>query len=119
MLFARIDNANTVLEFRDMAAQPPDLPQKGWRWRPVVDTDPAVDPATQVKEGPVIAFASNQVTRTWTVRAKSAGELQGEKQARADNAFLSPGMVAIVRHLAADKAIPEAALLAQLKARVD
>lgn len=46
-------------------------------------TDPAYDPATQVKEGPVDTydFATDTATRTYTVRAKTQGELDADQLA--------------------------------------
>jgi hypothetical protein len=51
----------------------------GWRWLPVEVTNPSYDPAIQVSEGPVITVLSDKVTRVWTVRAKTAAELDADK----------------------------------------
>lgn len=82
--FALIDGANAVLKYADYAQQPADPVGKGWKWLPVVDTDPSYDAATQVKTGPVVTVGASNVTRVWTVRAKTAPELDAEKQAKAD-----------------------------------
>ncbi|HQR39317.1 MAG TPA: hypothetical protein PLF26_13070 [Blastocatellia bacterium] len=85
-LFACVDQANTILKYIEQGTQPPDPVGKGWKWLPVVDTNPAItDAATQVKEGPVITVNPNtNVTRVWTVRSKTAPELDAEKQANVD-----------------------------------
>lgn len=71
---------NEVKEYQSnvdptVATRPP------WKWLPVQETDPAYDPAGQVKEGPVVTVFADKVTRTWAVRAKTAQELDGEKDA--------------------------------------
>ena len=61
----------------DLADVPPNkLPL----WRPVAAVgDDAYDPATQIKSGPVTTIESNRVVDTWTIRAKTAAELDAEK----------------------------------------
>lgn len=71
---------NTIREYRDFAEAPPDVTRKGVRWLPVAVTDPA-QTATQVKEGPVITVEAKQVTRVWTVREKTSGEIDADKEA--------------------------------------
>lgn len=51
----------------------------GWKWLPVEVTSPACDPATQVSEGPVVTVLTDKVTRVWTVRDKTAAELDADK----------------------------------------
>lgn len=53
----------------------------GWRWIPIETTKPAYDPVTQVREGPVITVETTRVTEVWTVRAKTAGEIDADKDA--------------------------------------
>lgn len=55
--------------------------RSGWRWLPVEVTNPSFDPTTQVSEGPVITVLADKVTRVWTVRAKTAAELDADKDA--------------------------------------
>ena len=52
--------------------------------RPVTDTKPTFDPVTQVREGPVITINPADVQRVWTVRSKTAQELDNEKTAEVD-----------------------------------
>lgn len=51
----------------------------GWRWLPVEVTDVTYDPAAEVREGPVVTVLSSKVTRVWTRRAKTAAELDADK----------------------------------------
>ena len=83
MLNALVDNADEILEYRNHAIAPPDLPQKGLRWLPVHDIDPPFTD-TQKRTGPVITVLADQVTRVWTVIDKKAGEIAAEKDAEAN-----------------------------------
>jgi hypothetical protein len=61
---------------RFRSGTPPTLrPEKGMRWLPITITNPAHDGTTQVKEGPVLTINADNVTRVWTVRDKTAQEL--------------------------------------------
>lgn len=53
----------------------------GYRWLPYLKVMPAYNPETQVREGPARVVAADSVTDTWTVRAKTAGELDADKGA--------------------------------------
>lgn len=55
----------------------------GYRLVPVEDTNPPVNPATEIKTGPVVTAFADKVTRVWTVRSKTAQELDDEKTAAA------------------------------------
>ena len=80
------DETDTILkevegdrEFR--TGTPPDLPLKPFRWLPLEITNPDVDDyATHTKEGPVEAVKAKKVTRVWTVRPKTADELDADKE---------------------------------------
>ena len=62
---------------------PPDLPLKPFRWLPLEVTNPDVDDyATHIKEGPVESVGAKKVTRVWTVRPKTADEIDVDKEAR-------------------------------------
>jgi hypothetical protein len=82
------DETNKILkevdgdrEFRSGA--PPDPPLKPFRWLPLEITNPDVeDHATHTKEGPVESVGAKKVTRVWTVRPKTADELDADKEAR-------------------------------------
>ena len=66
-------------EFR--TGTPPDLPLKSFRWLPLEVTNPDVtDHTTHIKEGPVTAVKAKKVTRVWTVRPKTADELDADKE---------------------------------------
>jgi hypothetical protein len=68
-------------EFR--TGTPPDLPLNQFRWLPleIPNTD-VEDHATHTKEGPVESVGAKKVTRVWTVRPKTADELDADKEAR-------------------------------------
>ena len=66
-------------EFR--SGNPPKLPLKPFRWLPLEVTDPDVDDyATHTIEGPVTTVKAKKVTRVWTVRPKTADELDADKE---------------------------------------
>lgn len=92
-------------------------------WVPVTVVDPPFNPATEVKEGPVETIAADQVTRTWTVRAKTAGELDAEKEHRLDDFDRLTLAVAFdhenrIRALEGKAAVTAAQFRAALKARL-
>jgi len=97
--YALLDTADTILEYRDHASVPPDLTRKGLRWLPVEVTDPAYDSETHVREGPTITILVDKVTRVWTVRAKTAAEIDAEKTEEIDNIDLAGGVRALGRAL--------------------
>jgi hypothetical protein len=69
---------------------PPILkPEKGLRWLPITITNPDYNGAIQVKEGPVLTVNTDNVTRVWTVRSKTAQELDDEKDASASSRLQS------------------------------
>jgi len=68
-------------EFR--SGNPPKLPLKPFRWLPLEVTNPDVtDHTTHIKEGPVTTVKAKKATRAWTVRPKTADELDADKEAR-------------------------------------
>lgn len=73
-----------IIDQRDFAETPPDVTRKGIAWRPLVVTDPAFDPATQVKTGPVLTTLADKVTKAWSVRTMTADELDAVKAAAVD-----------------------------------
>ena len=70
--------------FRKTGKPPTLKSEKGIRWLELVVVDPEIG-EDQVKEGPTIAISDTKYTRTWTVRDKTADELNTEKTAQADN----------------------------------
>lgn len=80
-LYALINNG-VIEAYREFETQPNNPAGKPWLiFLPVVDTSPAIaDPATEIKEGPVVTIGATEVTRVWTVRAKTTQELDNEKQ---------------------------------------
>lgn len=79
MLHAKVMNGQ-IVEEREFADTPPDTTRKGFQWLPYVDTNPPFDSATQVKTGPVVTIEATQVTRVWSVRAKTAQEIDDIKE---------------------------------------
>lgn len=81
--YALIDATGQIRESRDFAAAPPDLTiTQGVQWLPIEITSPPFDPALQVRTGPVTTILGDKVTRVWTVRNKTAQELDDEKTTR-------------------------------------
>ena len=68
--------------FRKTGVPPTLTAKKGLRWLELVVVDPETG-EDQVKEGPTIAISDTKYTRTWTVRDKTADELDAEKTAYA------------------------------------
>ncbi len=79
------------------AGTPPDLPRKAFSWVPIVIVNPSFDPPTQVRTGPVDVVTPTEVTRTWTVRNKTAQELEDEEDAQDEQWFrrIKPLLVAL------------------------
>lgn len=48
MQYVLVDKSDQIVKGpADFDKKPDDLPQKGWRWLPVEDKPPTIDPATQ------------------------------------------------------------------------
>jgi hypothetical protein len=81
-VFALIRPDNSI-DRRDANVDPNVQTRPGWRWLPIVVTDPgAFDPATQVKEGPFTTVEAARVTDVYSVRAKTAAELSADKDSQ-------------------------------------
>lgn len=75
--YAIVDNGS-IVGFRHFNTVP-NLPGKPYRqFLPVVETNPSFDPETQVKTGPVVTVEAERVTRVWSVRDKTAQELDAD-----------------------------------------
>ena len=72
--------------FRKTGKPPKLKPEKGIRWLELVVVDP-VKGEGQVKEGPTISISDTKYTRTWTVRDKTADELDAEKDKIVEGEF--------------------------------
>ena len=70
--------------FRKTGKPPILKSEKGIRWLELVVVNPEIG-EDQTKEGPTIAISDTTYTRTWTVRDKTADELNTEKTVQADN----------------------------------
>ena len=64
--------------FRKTGVPPVLKSEKGIRWLDLVVVNPSAA-ADQIKEGPTVDITSTTYTRTWTVRNKTAKELNSEK----------------------------------------
>jgi len=80
--YALVDDQDTILDYRKFDSAPVDPAGKPWRWLPVIVTDP-VKGDNQIKEGPVVTVNPADVTRVWTVRDKTAQELDDENTTKA------------------------------------
>lgn len=69
--------------FRD--GTPPDLSSKPFSWVPIVVVNPDFDRETQIKEPMVEVVTDTEVTRTRTVRDKTADELQDDVNRKIGN----------------------------------
>lgn len=85
-LYALVDPTNLINRY-DANVDPSVKTKTGWRWLIVVDTNPDYNSATQVKTGPVITINQTNVTRVWTVRDKTAGELDDDKTENVTSSF--------------------------------
>ena len=72
--------------FRKTGKPPTLKSEKAMRWLKLVVVDPVVG-ENQIKEGPVIAISATTYTRTFTVRDKTAEELDAEKDASSNLEF--------------------------------
>ena len=68
--------------FRKTGKPPILKSEKGIRWLELVVVNPEIG-EDQIKEGPTIAISDTKYTRTWTVRDKTADELNTKKTAQA------------------------------------
>ena len=64
--------------FRKTGVPPVLKSEKGIRWLDLVIVNPTQDDG-QIKEGPTVDITDTTYTRTWTVRNKTAKELNSEK----------------------------------------
>ena len=59
----------------------PDLPQKPFRWLPIKVTNPdLLDHETHMKDGPLISVKDDRVVKVWTIRPRTAQELDDVKE---------------------------------------
>ena len=72
--------------FRKTGVPPTLTAKKGLRWLELVVVDPVVG-EDQVREGPVIVISDTTYTRTFTVRDKTADELDAEKDSNTNLEF--------------------------------
>lgn len=77
MLYALVGPSNAVDRY-DSNVDPNVATKTGWRWLPVTDTRPLAGD-NQIVEGPTVTVLADSVTRVWTVRDLTAGELDAQK----------------------------------------
>lgn len=65
--------------------------------RPYVRVKPAYDPATEVLEGPTRTITDTEVTDTWTVRPKTAQEIDDYKTSQVNG--MGQAIIAALCHL--------------------
>jgi hypothetical protein len=95
----------------------------GWRWLEVEQVNPSYDPVTEIKTGPVTTIEETSVVDTWTVRLKTAQEIDDEKAAKVSaidalQFLVSFDMENRVRVLESKSTITAAQYRAALKARL-
>lgn len=75
MKFALVNQDGTIVTFND-DINPDKIPvTPDWpKWLPVVVDDPAFDPVTQIRSGPVLVIGATEVTERFTVRSKTLDE---------------------------------------------
>jgi hypothetical protein len=102
-MFALLKNSDDEIiqevdgDKRFRSGQPPTLKsEKGIRWLALVIVKPDADGNTQVRTGPVDVVTATEVTRTWTVRSKTAAELSADKDVKAERIVTSEGCKALL-----------------------
>jgi hypothetical protein len=89
--------------FRKTGVPPILKSEKGMRWLELVVVDPVMDVdkvkrlPLKVKEGPVISISDTTYTRTFTIRDKTAEELNKDRSEQTDSQFetLKPLLMAL------------------------
>ena len=84
--------------FRKTGVPPVLKSEKGIRWLDLVVVNPALGD-NQIKEGPTVDITDTTYTRTWTVRDKTAAELNSDKEANAVAIVEGPGLKALIKIL--------------------
>jgi hypothetical protein len=102
--------------FRKTGVPPVLKSEKGIRWLESVVVNPAQG-ADQIKTGPVIDITSTIYTRTWTVRDKTADELNTDKDTAVAAAIEADGVKLLIRALNDGSFVPNSNYTdAQMKA---
>ena len=111
MTYALVRPDNTV-DRKASNIDPNTGTKPGWRWLPVHLVNPSFDPATQVKQGPVDAVEASRVVETYTVREKTAAELDADKDARVSAAdrIIGAALWDAINEIRALKVPPQPAL---------
>lgn len=79
--YALIENG-AILEFRDFAVRPADVPAKSRKWLPCPSVSPSsFDPLIEALEGPTYTVNEIDVTEAWSVRSLTAQEITDSKAA--------------------------------------
>lgn len=85
MTHAVIGPTNEVYRYSDNINPNEIYVKKGFKVLPVEYTDPAYDSSVQVKEGPVTTVLPDKVTVVYTLRDKTAQELDDDKTGMIDS----------------------------------
>ena len=125
-MFALLKNSDDEIiqevegDKRFRSGKPPTLkPEKGIRWLALVTIKPDADGNTQVRTGPVDVVTATKVTRTWTVRSKTAAELSADKDDQAERIVTSEGCQALLLALNDGSFVPGSDYTsAQIKAKI-
>jgi len=92
--------------FRKTGVPPVLKSEKGIRWLDLVVVKPTANGETEVREGPVIDITPTTYTRTWTVRDKTADELNEEADSAASVVLNNHGLKALIKVLNDGSFIP-------------
>ena len=82
------DGTNKILKEVDgdkkfRSGTPPDLPQKPFRWLPLEVINPdLLNHETHMKDGPNYNLKSDRVVKVWTIRPRTAQELDDVKEGK-------------------------------------
>lgn len=59
--------------------------KRGWRWLPIeTQAQPSFDHETQAIIGPIVTVEANRVVESYTVRSRSADEIEADRIRRVD-----------------------------------
>lgn len=99
MMYALI-RPDSSIDRRASDIDPTVKTRAGWKWLPVaVAGDDAFDPASQIKTGPVTTVETARVLDTFTIRSKTAGELDADKVAKVDGIDIQGALLKVILNL--------------------
>ena len=85
-----LDNVGTILRYKQFKTQPDPIlaPEKPWEWLLVTEVKPSFNSHLEKQTGPVVVVNTGvNITHTWTTTAKSATQLNNERNAKTAEAM--------------------------------